>query len=301
MKNFILKYKGPLILLLCSFLWGTTFVAQTIGSNTVGPYTFTGLRFLISGVILFIVFLIIKGKSYSFKIDKKILLFAILTGIALATASILQQFGIEKTKSAGKSAFITSLYIVFVPIFSIILGNKIKPISLIAVLIALIGSYLIATKGKFVFEIGDIYIILCAIFFSFQILLVDYTSKHLDSILLCSIQFLVTGIIGTVFMFIFETPTIGAIQESIFPILYSAIISGCFAYLFQIIGQKTTNPTLASLIMGLEAVFALLAGIVVLNEHLTLKEGIGCILLFISIVIPQINFQKKTFDNKDIL
>ena len=301
MKNFILKYKGPLILLLCSFLWGTTFVAQTIGSNTVGPYTFTGLRFLISGVILFIVFLIIKGKSYSFKIDKKILLFAILTGIALATASILQQFGIEKTKSAGKSAFITSLYIVFVPIFSIILGNKIKPISLIAVLIALIGSYLIATKGKLVFVIGDIYIFLCAIFFSFQILLVDYTSKHLDSILLCSIQFLVTGIIGTVFMFIFETPTIGAIKESIFPILYSAIISGCFAYLFQIIGQKTTNPTLASLIMGLEAVFALLAGIVVLNEHLTLKEGIGCVLLFISIVIPQINFQKKTFDNKDIL
>ena len=104
-----------------------------------------------------------------------------------------------------------------------------------------------------------------------------------------------------IFMFIFETPTIGVIKESIFPILYSAIISGCFAYLFQIIGQKTTNPTLASLIMGLEAVFALLAGIVVLNEHLTLKEGIGCILLFISIVIPQINFQKKTFDNKDIL
>ena len=300
MKNFILKYKGPLILLLCSFLWGTTFVAQSIGSNTVGPYTFTGIRFLISGVILLIVFLLFKGKSYSIKIDKKILIFAIFTGIALATASILQQIGIAKTKSAGKSAFITSLYIVFVPLFGVILGNKIKLNSIVAVCIALIGSYLIATKGKLVFEPGDIYIFLSAIFFSFQILLVDHTSKHLDSILLCSIQFLVTGVIGTIFMFIFETPTISAISDSLFPILYAAIISGCFAYLFQIIGQKTTNPTLASLIMGLEAVFALLAGIIVLKETLTLKEAIGCSLLFFSVIIPQINFKKKTFDNKDI-
>ena len=301
MKNFISKYKGPLILLLCSFLWGTTFVAQSIGSNTVGPYTFTGIRFLISGVILFVVFLILKGKTYSLTIDKKIFSFAVLTGVALATASIFQQIGIDKTKSAGKSAFITSLYIVFVPIFSLILGNKIKLISLIAVAIALVGSYLIAAKGKLVFEPGDIYIFCSAIFFSFQILLVDHASKRLDSILLCSIQFLVTGVIGTTFMFILEKPTIGAITDSIFPILYAAIVSGCFAYLFQIIGQKTTNPTLASLIMGLEAVFAALAGIIVLKETLTPKETIGCILLFSSVVIPQINFKKKTSDNKDIL
>lgn len=299
MRNIINKYKGPLILLLCSFLWGTTFVAQSIGSNTVGPYTFTGIRFIISGVILLITYLLLNIKNLKFKIDKKIFLLAILTGVALSGGSLFQQIGIDATKSAGKSAFITSLYIVFVPIISLLIGKKINFISLVAVFIALTGSYLIASKGKLVFEIGDIYIFICAIFFAVQILLVDYVSKHMNPILLCSIQFLVTGIIGLIFMFIFEQPNIVNIKESIFPILYAAIISGCFGYLLQIIGQKTTNPTLASLIMGLEAVFALISGIIILKETLILKEAIGCILLFVSVILPQINLNKNS-NNKDI-
>ena len=301
MKNFISKYKGPLILLLCSFLWGTTFVAQSIGSNTVGPYTFTGLRFIISGVILLIVYLIINRKNLFKGVSKKVFIYAVITGLALTGGSILQQIGISFSKSAGKSAFITSLYIVFVPIFSVILGKKLKINRIVSVGVALVGLYLIASKGKFTFDVGDIYLVLSAIVFAIQIMLVDYTSKKMDSILLCAIEFLVTGIIGSSLMFIFEKPSIPDISNSILPILYSAIISGCFAYLFQIIGQKTTNPTVASLIMSLESVFALISGIIVLKETLILKEAIGCILLFGSIILSEINFKKhKTLNNKDI-
>lgn len=288
--SFIKKYKGPLLLLVGALIWGSTFVAQSLGSDNVGPFTFNAIRFTISGVVLFIVGIMIKDSKPT---DKKYYIYAILTGLALFLAATLQQIGIDMTKSAAKSGFLTSLYIVFVPILGLFIKNKTSKLIWIWIAVALVGSYLIASKETFTFELGDILTIFCSIFFAIQILFVDKTVKYMSSIKLCSIQFLVTGILSFVLCIFLEELVLDKIILAMPAILYAAILSGCIAYLFQIIGQKTTEPTIASLIMSLEAVFALLAGILILKEQFNIKEILGCILVFTAVICSQIKFKKK--------
>lgn len=288
--TFIKKYKGPLLLFIGALIWGSTFVAQSLGSDNVGPFTFNAIRFTISGVILLVVSMLFKDKK---PINKKYYIYAVLTGLALFLAATLQQVGIDMTKSAAKSGFLTSLYIVFVPILGLFIKNKTSNLIWIWISIALIGSYLIASKETFTFELGDILTIICSIFFAIQILLVDKTVNYMSSIKLCSIQFLVTGILSFVLCIFLEELVLNKIMLAMPAILYAAILSGCIAYLFQIIGQKTTEPTIASLIMSLEAVFALLAGILILKEQFNIKEIIGCILVFTAVICSQIKFNRN--------
>lgn len=287
--NFIKKHQGPILLLIGALIWGTTFVAQSLGSDKVGPFTFNAIRFTISGVILLIVGILIKDPKPT---NKKYYIYAVLTGIALFLAATLQQVGIDMTKSAAKSGFLTSLYIVFVPIIGLLFKNKTNKLIWVWIIIALIGSYLIALKESFTFELGDILTIICSFFFALQILLIDKSVKYISSIKICSIQFLVTGLLSFLLCFILEDVIMNNVMQALPAILYAAILSGCIAYLLQIIGQKTTEPTIASLIMSLEAVFALLAGILILKEQFNIKEILGCILVFTAVICSQINFKR---------
>lgn len=293
---FFKKFKGPLLLLITAFFWGTTFVAQSLGSNHVGAFTYNAGRFIITGVILFIISLFRKRniKEYipSSKSVKWIFIMAIFVGVALFMGSTFQQLGINITKSPSKSGFISSLYMVIVPIIGYFIRKKPKPIIWLYLGLAIVGSYLISVTGDFKLELGDILTLICAMMFAVQITLVDIINPHIDSVKLSAMQFIVAGILSFVFMLFTEKVNFYNIYLALPAILYAAIFSGCIAYTFQIIGQKYTEPTIASMIMSLESVFALFGGVIILKEELTLRLIIGCILIFISVVCAQIDFKK---------
>lgn len=290
------KFKGPLLLLITAFFWGTTFVAQSLGSNHVGAFTYNAGRFIITGVILLIISLFRKRniKEYipSSKSVKWIFIMAIFVGVALFMGSTFQQLGINITKSPSKSGFISSLYMVIVPIIGYFIKKKPKPIIWLYLGLAIVGSYLISVTGDFKLELGDILTLICAMMFAVQITLVDIINPHIDSVKLSAMQFIVAGILSFVFMLFTEKVNFYNIYLALPAILYAAIFSGCIAYTFQIIGQKYTEPTIASMIMSLESVFALFGGVIILKEELTLRLIIGCILIFISVVCAQIDFKK---------
>ena len=293
---FFKKFKGPLLLLITAFFWGTTFVAQSLGSNHVGAFTYNAGRFIITGVILLIISLFRKRniKEYipSSKSVKWIFIMAIFVGVALFMGSTFQQLGINITKSPSKSGFISSLYMVIVPIIGYFIKKKPKPIIWLYLGLAIVGSYLISVTGDFKLELGDILTLICALMFAVQITLVDIINPHIDSVKLSAMQFIVAGILSFVFMLFTEKVNFYNIYLALPAILYAAIFSGCIAYTFQIIGQKYTEPTIASMIMSLESVFALFGGVIILKEELTLRLIIGCILIFISVVCAQIDFKK---------
>ena len=293
---YLKKFKGPLLLLITAFFWGTTFVAQSLGSNHVGAFTYNAGRFIITGVILLIISLFRKRniKEYipSSKSTKWIFIMAIFVGVALFMGSTFQQLGINITKSPSKSGFISSLYMVFVPIIGYFIRKKPKPIIWLYLGLAIVGSYLISVTGDFKLELGDILTLICAMMFAVQITLVDIINPHIDSVKLSAMQFIVAGILSFVFMLFTEKVNFNDIYLALPAILYAAIFSGCIAYTFQIIGQKYTEPTIASMIMSLESVFALFGGVIILKEDLTLRLIIGCILIFISVVCAQIDFKK---------
>lgn len=290
------KFKGPLLLLITAFFWGTTFVAQSLGSNHVGAFTYNAGRFIITGVILLIISLFRKRniKEYipSSKSVKWIFIMAIFVGVALFMGSTFQQLGINITKSPSKSGFISSLYMVIVPIIGYFIKKKPKPIIWLYLGLAIVGSYLISVTGDFKLELGDILTLICAMMFAVQITLVDIINPHIDSVKLSAMQFIVAGILSFIFMLFTEKINFYNIYLALPAILYAAIFSGCIAYTFQIIGQKYTEPTIASMIMSLESVFALFGGVIILKEELTLRLIIGCILIFISVVCAQIDFKK---------
>ena len=290
------KFKGPLILLVTAFFWGTTFVAQSLGSNHVGAFTYNAGRFIITGIILLLISLIRKRKIKEYnKTDKSvkwICIMAIFVGIALFLGATFQQLGINITKSPSKSGFISSLYIMFVPIIGYVIKKKPKPIIWLFLSIAIIGSYLISVTGDFTLELGDLLTLICAVMFAVQIVLVDIINPHIDSIKLSAMQFIVAGILSIIFMLFTEEVNFNNIYKALPAIMYAAIFSGCIAFTLQIVGQKYTESTLASMIMSLESVFALLGGVIVLKEDLTLRLIIGCCLIFIAIICAQIDFKK---------
>lgn len=294
---------GIIFLFICAFIWGTTFVAQSLGSEYVGPFTYNASRFLIAGIVLLVVTLVRKLISRKTKkelklIDKKgksfkVIIFLIIgVGVALFFGATLQQVGIDITKSAAKSGFISSVYIVIVPFISLMFGKKVRPILFLFVFIALFGSLLIAVNQDFKFEIGDLITLSCAACFAFQISFIDIVNPNVDSIFLNAIQFIVSGTLSLVIAVIFEKDSMEMVIRALPAILYAALLSGCIAYSFQIIGQKTTDATVASLIMSLESVFALLSGLIFMKEKLPIQAYIGSILIFSAIILSQIRFKR---------
>lgn len=285
-----MKPKNAFILALTAFIWGTAFVAQSLGMNYLEPFTFNGIRSIIGGLVLIPCVLIFKDNVTTS--NKDLITGGILCGILLFAATSMQQIGIQYT-TAGKAGFITAFYIVLVPIYQIFFRKKTGLKVWIAVAIALLGLYFLCITGEFTIGKGDIYIFICALIFSAHILVIDHFSPKVSGIKMSCVQFFVCGIISLPFMFILETPSIKALTDGILPLLYAGVLSCGVAYTLQIIGQKGANPAIASLIMSLESCFSVLAGWIVLGERMSARETVGCILMFAAIILAQLPGRKK--------
>lgn len=296
------QIKSSLILLLTATIWGVAFVAQSVGMEYIGPFTFNAIRCVLGGLVLIPVILVLKkkketGAENQGKEDKKTLWAGgIACGVILCIASNLQQFGIMEA-SVGKSGFFTALYIVMIPVIGIFIGKHPGIKLWFCVALAVVGMYLLCMKdGSFTIERADIMLLLCALAFSFHILVVDYFSPKVDGVKMSCIQFFVCGVLSAVGMLFTETPDISNIQAAWLPLLYAGLLSCGVGYTLQIVGQKGINPVIASLIMSLESVISALAGWVILGQVLSPKEILGCVLMFVAIIITQIPIGNKKTD-----
>jgi len=291
---------GSLILTLCAVIWGSSFVAQSTGAQFVGPFTFMSLRSLLGAAFLLPVILVmdtVKKKNGTFvpmnKPQKQFFLKSgLLCGAALCVASLLQQFGIDRGTSSGKAGFITALYILLVPIISVVLHKRIRPIIWPCAAAAVVGLYLLCIKDGFAVQGSDLYVLGCAVVYAIHILIIDHVSPHVDGVKLSCMQFFVTGLLCAGGMLLFEDVTPALLKNAAGSIAYSGIMSSGVAYTLQILGQQRTEPTLASMLMSLESVFALLTGMLVLHEIPTLREGIGCLVMFAAIIVAQLPDKK---------
>ncbi len=295
------QLKGNICLLIAAILWGTTFVAQSAGTDVVDPFTYLASRSYIGCIVLIpVIFFMdsLKKKSGSYrkadKAEKRLLIKGgTLCGIVLCAASGFQQFGMWLDASAGDAGFITALYILIVPVAGLFFGKKVGAKVWIGVAIALLGLYLLTEK--FSFNAGTLMVLICAFAFSAHIMVVDYFSPKVDGVRLSCIQFFVTAILATVLMFIFEKPSVEAIIDAALPILYAGVMSSGIAYTLQIVGQKYTDPTVASMLMSLESVFALISGMIIQPDENPVKviKLLGCAAIFAAIIIAQLPDRKK--------
>ncbi len=300
------KLKGNLLLLLTAFIWGTSFIAQSVGVETVSPTAFIGIRCLLGSAVLLPVILVLdarrkrKGELVQ-KMDKNLIMGGILCGIVLYLASVLQTAGMVYT-SPGKSGFITALYMVFIPIVRLFMGKKPSVAVLIAVVVAVCGMYLLCIDTDFSVNYGDVLTLICAIFFTAHILVIDKFSPMVDGVKLSCMQFFICGVLGVFTMF-FDSPEfqVSAALACWKPICYSGILSCGVAYTLQVVAQKYTDPTSASILMSLESVFSTLSTVVLValgweltGGALSGREIAGCILMFVAILLVQLpDFKKK--------
>lgn len=293
---------GAMMLLGASLIWGIAFVAQSAGMEYVGPYTFTAVRSALAALGLGVLIIIFDKAGISPKnTDKKTLWTAgILLGVVLAIASNLQQIGLVTT-SAGKAGFITSLYIVIVPVFGLFIKRRPHFMLWFSVMIALVGLYFLSIHGDFSMEKGDILVLVSAFVYTFQILLVDHFAPKVDVIRLNCIQFAVIALLSAVPMFLFEQPKVADISNAWVTILYAGLISGSGAYTLQMLGQRRVEPTTASLLLSPENVFAALAGWAILGQTLTERELIGCALVFVAVMSSQLPWGKWLAGKKEQL
>ena len=307
------KVRNTIFLFLTAMIWGAAFVAQSVSMDYIGPFTFICLRSVIGGLFLIPVIIIIdsiRKKSqdeninaegletdlYKIKIEekqrlswknKRLLEGGIVCGIFLFLANCFQQTGIQYT-TVGKAGFITTFYIIIVPLIGLFFKKYCGILTWIGVVIALAGLYFLCITQKLTIQRGDALVLCCSVLYAGQILAIDYYNPFVDGVKMSCIQFLTGGILGAVFMFIFENPNMAMILSAAGPILYTGIMSTGVGYTLQIVGQKGMNPTVAALILSLESVFSALSGYLFLHQILTTRELIGCALMFIAIVLAQL-------------
>ena len=285
--------RGSLLLLLGSVIWGAAFVAQRVGMDHLGPFSFNGIRMLLAGIVLIPVAAFIdRKKEPGVRPDPKDQRKAgLLCGALLFIASSLQQMGLVTT-SAGKAGFITALYVVLVPVAAWLLFRK-NPgrVIWLGVVLAVFALWLLCMPagGGFALQGGDLLVLGCAVAFTGQILCVDYYAPKVSGVKLARDEFLVTGVLSLLIAVFTETITWTGIREALIPLLYAGLMSGAVAYTLQIIGQRDTDPTVASLIMCLESVFATLSGALILGEKMTVRETVGCVLMFVAVVLAQLS------------
>jgi drug/metabolite transporter (DMT)-like permease len=299
MNRFVIRQS--LLLLLTATIWGVAFVSQSVGMDYVGPFTFNAARSLIGAAVLVPCIALLKKiqkkeegpEEVHKKEDKRTLLRGgICCGVILAVASSFQQFGLLYT-TVGKAGFITAMYIILVPLLGIFAGKKVGLRIGVSVVIAVAGLYLLCMTESLRLEAGDILVLLCAVVFSFHIMVIDHFSPLVDGVKMSCIQFLTCGILCGICMFLFEAPKLSMILAAWKPVLYAGVMSCGVAYTLQIVGQKGMNPTVASLIMSLESVISVLAGFVLLHEVLSRRELFGCVLMFAAIILAQLPERKR--------
>jgi drug/metabolite transporter (DMT)-like permease len=289
-----INWKNSGMLLLAAFIWGSAFVAQSVGMDYVEPFTFNCTRSLIGGLVLIPASLLLdrlkspEERELAAKQDKRTLLIAgLCCGVILCMATNAQQVGMQYT-SVGKAGFITALYIVIVPVLGLFFRRRSGLKIWISVCIALVGFYFLCLVDGLTLERGDGYILCCALLFSCHILVIDHFSPLVDGVKLSCLQFLTSGVISGVLMFLTESPDLHNIWAAIVPILYAGVLSSGVAYTLQILGQKNFNPTVATLIMSLESVFSALTGWLVLHQTLSARELLGCVLIFAAVILAQL-------------
>ncbi len=297
------QIRSSLLLVLAAVIWGVAFVAQTEGGDAVGPFSFTSVRFIIGSVVLLPVIRVLDKTGMTVRRPvtaaekKKLWVSGSLVGTALFLAANAQQLGIYLGAQTGKAGFLTALYIIMVPIFGSFIGKKCGWNIRIGVLISVVGLYFLCMMDGGSFQLMDIALIASAGLFSVQILLIDRFSPMTDPVRLSAVQFLVCGVLTLIPTFIFDIPKSGGMVqwlssfsgfEAWIPILYAGVLSSGVAFTLQVVAQPGLNPTVASLIMSFEAVFAALAGMLFLRQRMSAGEIIGCVLMFIAIVIAQL-------------
>ena len=294
MKN---KLRGSLAILVATVIWGSAFIAQSVGMDYIGPFTFQTMRSVLAVPFLIVVIFLIErnpAKSIEKWMQPELWKAGLPCGIALFIAAGLQQMGIVHT-TAGKAGFITAMYILIVPILGLFMKKKVGVKVWLGVVLATIGLYMLCmTSESFSLSKGDFLVLICAGFFSLHILIIDYFSPKVDGVRMSCIQFFVCGIISVIIAFIFESPSLSSILSGWLPILYAGVLSCGVAYTLQIVGQKNMDPTVASLILSLESVFSVLAGWLILNQTMTLREFSGCGLMFLAIILAQLPDRMKT-------
>lgn len=285
------KVKGNLILLITAVVWGISFVSQRSGMSYIKAFTFNGIRTMLGALVLIPVIIIMDRKKSpserKTKNKKGLLKAGVLCGILLGAAGTIQTYGMVYT-SAGKAGFITALYLIIVPILGIFMKKKIRPLVWCCVVIATVGMYFLCINGSLNVNKGDVIVFVCSFIFALHILAVDKYASEFEGVKLAFLQFFVAGLLNIILMIIFDKPDFGAVWQCRTEILYSGIMSCGLAYTLQIIGQKYTDPTSASLIMSMESVFSVLAGWAILNETLKYNEILGCILVFAAIILVQL-------------
>ena len=283
------KIKSTSLLFLTAIIWGFAFVAQRVGADYVGAFTFNGVRFLLGAVSLIPVILIFEKEKFDKNKFKNTVITGILAGVILFIASSLQQFGIVFTGSAGKAGFLTGLYIVLVPLIRFVMGNKTSILTFFGAVFAVIGLFFLCMTGnKITLGIGDVVLIIGAFFWAAHILVIDKFVNIVSALKFSMVQFLTCGILGIIFALFTETIEVSAIKQAGIPILYGGLMSVGVAYTCQILGQKKADPTFASIIFSTESVFSAIGGTLILHEMMSGRGYLGCVLIFIGIILSQI-------------
>lgn len=278
------------LLLIAAFIWGSAFVAQSIGMDYVGPFTYLAARSYLGTLVLIPVILIF---ARPLKPSRDTVIGGILCGIILFAASSFQQFGIMKT-TAGKAGFITALYIIFVPLIGIFMKKKPSLIKWFCAFMAVAGFYFLCIGDDFCISSGDLTVLICAVFFSFHIIVIEmFIRKKVNGIIMSAIQFAVVAVLSTIFAGLFEVVDYGNILSAWKPICYAGILSSGVAYTLQILGQKHADSVSATLIMSLESVFAALSGWIILHESFSVREFFGCFLVIAAVIISQLPYPKE--------
>lgn len=293
---------GSMLLTLCAIIWGSSFVAQTAGAEFVGPFTFIAIRSLLGSAALVPVVAVMtffkkkNGKENTVPMtaeEKRYLLKGgALCGVVLCVASCLQQLGIDGGTEPGKAAFITALYILLVPVFSLVLGKRIRPIIWPCVLISIVALYLLCVKESGKIQLSDFYVLACAASYAVHILVIDKVSPKVDGVMLSLVQFLIAGLLALIPMFLLEEVSVELLIKAAPSIAYSGIMSSGVAFTLQILGQQRTEPTIATMIMSLESVFGVLTAMIVLHQVPTAREAVGCVLMFGAIIVAQLPEKK---------
>lgn len=293
--------RNSLLLLLAACIWGVAFVAQSAGMEYVGPFTFNAARFLLGGTVL-LPLIAVRSRStqkeetaltggQKDRQKKTVLLGGICCGLALCSASSFQQMGIMYT-SVGKAGFVTTLYIILVPVFGLFFHKRVRPVIWCSAVMAVCGLYLLCMNESLSLNRGDMLVFVCAVLFAIHILVVDYFSPRVDGVVLSCIQFYVSALLSGAAAFLVEKPDLGSLFQAAVPVLYAGIMSCGVAYTLQIVGQKNLDPTVASLILSLESVVSVLAGWVLLGQKLSGRELLGCAVVFAAVILVQLPEKK---------
>ena len=288
--------------ILAAFIWGTAFVAQDLCADSIGTFAFNATRYFIA-VLALLVVIAVSDKAKRNRpmptaeekkaANKQLWLGGLCCGVALAIASNFQQAGLVAGTDAGKAGFITALYVVLVPVFGLFFKRKVSLPVWIAVVCSVVALYLLCIKGDFSLAAGDLLILVCAVCFAVHILVIDHFTAYCDGVKLSCLQFLFAGIISAVCMFLFEDVDFAAIWSCILPLLYVGIFSCGVGYTLQILAQKDSNPTVVTILLSLESVFAVIAGAIILHQQMTAREYIGCVVMFVAVILAQIQFPEK--------